>query len=133
MTHDTLAPHPAATAPAPGAETEPELAGGTFIVNVDTGLTARQEYSADGRTVTLTVLVAGESGVPEGPCGTVEVFHRRIGFGTYHVGWVETNGVAICNVQDLAAGTVSNFVSKPGEQGAQPHGELHEGTIRRVG
>ncbi len=111
--------------------TEPQLAGHTYVVNVDTGLTARQEYSADGRSVTLTVLVAGRSGVPEGPCGTVDVFFRRLGYGTYQVGWVEPNGIAICNVQDLVAGTMSNFVSKPGRDGGLPHGEMHSGTIHR--
>ena len=110
-------------------DVEPVLAGHTYVVNVDTGLRARQEYSADGTKVTLTVLTAGRSGVPEGPCGTVEVFHRRIGYGKYHVGWVEDNGVSICNVQDLVEGTLSNFVHKPGVDGRPPHGELHAGTV----
>ncbi|HEX4015945.1 MAG TPA: hypothetical protein VHX15_04350 [Frankiaceae bacterium] len=110
---------------------EPVLAGHSFTVNIDTGLIAVQEYSADGLKVTLTVLRAGRSGVPEGPCGTVDAFVRRLHHGVYHVGWVEANGVLICNVQDLVAGTVSNLVSKPGTNGDRT-AEMHTGTIRRT-
>ncbi|MCT9083689.1 MoaF-related domain-containing protein [Streptomyces fulvoviolaceus] len=113
------------------ADVEPALAGHAFVVNVDTGLMARQEYSPDGKQVTLTVLTSGNSGVPEGPCGTVDVYFRRVSYGKYHVGWVEPNGVVICNVQDLVEGTMTNFVSKPGADGGPPSGEMHLGTVRR--
>jgi len=108
---------------------EPQLAGQSFVVNVDTGLMARQEYSPDGKNVTLTVLRAGRSGIPEGPCGTVDVVFRRVSYGKYHVGWTEPNGVTICNVQDLVEGTLSNFISRP-EPGGASRSEMHFGTIR---
>ncbi|MGW3204259.1 MoaF-related domain-containing protein [Streptomyces sp. NPDC001135] len=115
----------------PSTTDEPVLAGHSFTVRVDTGLVARQEYSADGESVTLTVLEPGNSGVPAGPCGTVDVFVRRLSHGTYQVGWVEPNGVVICNVQDLVAGTMSNFLSKPPLEGGERRGEMHTGRISR--
>jgi hypothetical protein len=71
---------------------EPVLAGHSFTVNIDTGLTAVQEYSADGLKVPLTVLRAGRSGVPEGPCGTVDAFVRRLSHGC--TTWAERRPMA---------------------------------------
>ncbi|HVV22880.1 MAG TPA: hypothetical protein VHF06_25820 [Pseudonocardiaceae bacterium] len=113
------------------AQSHPDLTpvGHSVIARLDNGLVARQDFAADGKSVTLTVLRPGSSGQRVGLVGTLPVYIAEIAPGRYQVSWIEKTGAVISNAQNLVSGTEQVFFSYRTADGVQ-HGEQHSGTIQ---
>ncbi|TWV57406.1 hypothetical protein FRZ03_02115 [Streptomyces misionensis] len=105
--------------------------GHTFVVTVDSGLVARQEFSADAKKVTITVLDPGRTSVPVGFTEAVPVYIGRVAHGVYQVSWIEDDGVELSNVQNLRNGTERVFYTYTGTDGKR-HGSEHSGALRGI-
>ena len=101
----------------------PPFAGRIFEVAYD-GLSAINDYDADGRTVRYAIT----AGPLRGARGEATYQWRGIADGIYAISWQETDGASVVHVDDFTRGTSLSFFTTPGL-------ELHRlaGSLRQVG
>ena len=105
----------------------PAFAGHTYRLQVDNGVVYQNSYSADGTSLHWEAV----EGPFKGNSGDEKLSVRKIRDDMYHVNWVESSGMTVSHVMDLADKTVSVYWTYVTADGNRV-GELHTASLTRI-
>ncbi|GAA4849903.1 MoaF-related domain-containing protein [Kitasatospora terrestris] len=102
--------------------------GRSLQLTLDDGLVMRFDYTADGASLTGTILAAGDTGGEVGHVTTVPVDLAQVSTGVWLANWIEADDLTISLAQDMRTRTARTYWSYSLGDGHRG-GESHSGTF----